>query len=95
MPEFLAERYEPGLTMAAVEAAVGALGAAAVSLASAGGDVCFLGTTFVPGDEAAFSQFSGTSAAVVAAVHHLAEIPYERIVEVRSVRTPARPTRST
>jgi hypothetical protein len=79
--EYLAERYEPGATREQVEADAGRLAVAAGKLQADGHPIEFLGSTFVPGDEACFSRFASSSAELVEAVHRLASVPVERVVE--------------
>jgi hypothetical protein len=83
--EFLAERYEPGATREQVEADAVRLAAAADKLQAEGRPIEFLGTTFVPGDEACFSRFASSSADLVEAAHRLASVPVERVVEALSL----------
>lgn len=88
MPEYLAERYEPGTTaeQSGVEAA--RLAAAVRAMRRAGQSIDFLGVTFVPRDEASLAHFLGDSVDVVAAAHDRAGIRVDRIVEVLSVALP-------
>jgi|SRR5947208_11044697 len=86
MHEYLAERYEPGVTREQVEADASRLAAAAAKLQAKGHVIEFLGSTFVQGDEACFSRFVSSSAELVAAAHRLASVPMERVVEALSVR---------
>jgi hypothetical protein len=86
MHEFLAERYEPGATREQVEADASRLAAAAEKLHAKGHLIEFLGSTFMPGDEACFSRFASSSAELVEAAHRLASVPVERVVEALSLR---------
>jgi hypothetical protein len=86
MHEFLAERYEPGATREQVEADASRLAAAAEKLHTKGHLIEFLGSTFMPGDEACFSRFASSSAELVEAAHRLASVPVERVVEALSLR---------
>jgi hypothetical protein len=86
MPEYLAERYEPGATRAQVEVDASRLAAAARKLEAEGHLIEFLGSTFVPGDEACLSRFASSSAELVEAAHRLASVPVERVVETQALQ---------
>jgi len=81
MHEYLAERYEPGATCEQVEADASRLAAAAGRLRAEGHLIEFLGSTFVPGDEACLSRFASSSAELVETAHRLAAVPVARVVE--------------
>jgi hypothetical protein len=85
MPEYLAERYDPGATGDQIAVDAGRLAAAAGQLRSEGNPIEFLGSIFVPGDEATLSRSTSTSAELVETAHRLARVPVERIVQARSV----------
>src|SRR6267143_5825395 len=86
MHEYLAERYEPGTTREQVEADAARLAAAAGTLQAEGHLIEFLGSTFMPGDDACLSRFTSSSAELVEAAHRLASVPVERIAEALSLR---------
>jgi len=86
MHEYLAERYEPGATREQIEADASRLAVAAGELQAEGHLIEFLGSTFVPGDEACLSRFASSSAELVEAAHRLASVPVERVVEALSLR---------
>ena len=86
MPEYIAERYEPGATREQVELDASRLAAAADKLQAEGYPIEFLDSTFVPGDEACLSRFASSSAELVEAAHRLASVPVERVVEALSLR---------
>jgi hypothetical protein len=81
MLEYLAERYDPGTSGEQIRADATRLAAAARTLRAEGNQIEFLGSTFVPGDEATLSQFASSSAELVGTAHRLASVPVERIVE--------------
>jgi hypothetical protein len=83
--EYLAERYEPGATREQIECDAARLAVAAARLQAEGHPIEFLGSTFVPGDEACLSRFAGSSAELVEAAHRLASVPVERVVEALSL----------
>jgi hypothetical protein len=85
MFEYLAERYEPGATGDEIGADASRLAAAARKLRAEGHSIEFLGSTFVPGDEATLSRFASSSAELVETAHRLASVPVERVVEALSL----------
>ena len=93
--QYVAERYEPGLTTEQARRAAGLLTHAARSLTREGTDVAFLGSTFVPDDEAVFSAFETSSAELVEAAHRLASVPVDRVVEALSLPREAEKGRET
>ena len=86
MHEYLAERYEPGATSAQVAADASRLATATGKLQAEGHLIEFLGSTFVPGDDATLSRFTSSSAELVETAHRLASVPVERVVEALSLR---------
>jgi hypothetical protein len=85
MLEYLAERYDPGTSGEQIRADASRLAAAARKLRAEGHEIEFLGSTFVPGDEATLSRFTSSSAALVETAHQLASVPVERVVEALSL----------
>src|SRR6266550_9138414 len=85
MFEYLAERYDPGATGDQIRADAGRLATAARKLRAEGHLIEFLGSTFVPGDEATLSRFASSSAELVERAHRLAAVPVERVVEALSL----------
>lgn len=85
MLEYLAERYDPGTSGDQIALDAGRLAAAARQLRSDGNPIEFLGSIFVPGDEATLSRFASTSAELVETAHRLASVPVERIVQAESL----------
>src|SRR5881396_1937485 len=85
MLEYLAERYQPGATGDQVEADSARLAAATEKLRADGNLIEFLGSTFVPGDDATLSRFASSSAELVETAHRLASVPVERVVEALSL----------
>jgi hypothetical protein len=85
MLEYLAERYDPGTTGDQIGADAARLEAAVRKLRAEGHAIEFLGSTFVPGDEATLSRFASSSAELVETAHRLASVPLERVVETLSL----------
>jgi hypothetical protein len=81
MPEYLVERYEPGIAAESLRADARRLAAAVSAMRAEGEPIEFLGVTFLPGDEGVFSRFTSDSEGLVAVAHERASIPFERIVE--------------
>ena len=86
MPEFLAERYEPGATAEALSADVVRLTEAVAAMREEGAAIEFLGASFLPVDEGMFAHFASASEQLVADAHTRAAIPYARIVETRQLQ---------
>ena len=85
MFEYLAERYDPGANGDQIRADAARLATAVRKLRAAGHLIEFLGSTFVPGDEATLSRFASSSAELVETAHRLASVPVERVVEAVSL----------
>jgi len=85
MPEYLAERYDPGTSREQIEADTARLSAAAGELRAEGHMVEFLGLVFVPVDESSLSRFASSSAELVDLLHRRASVPFARIVEAVSL----------
>ena len=94
MLEYLAERYEPGATGDQIRADAARLAAAARKLRAEGHLIEYLGSTFVPGDEATLSRFASSSAELVETAHRRASVPVERVVEALSLPLEAADKRS-
>jgi hypothetical protein len=74
MPTYLVERYLPGHDRAQLEAALGRLQQGVEG-------VRYLGSLYVPADEACLCRFEATDAQSVRDVNLLASLPFARIVE--------------
>jgi hypothetical protein len=74
MPLFLVERYLPGHDRARLEVALACLPQGAPG-------VRYLGSLYIPTDEACLCRFEATDALSVRDVNVLASLPFARIVE--------------
>ena len=74
MPTYLVERYLPGHDRAWLEAALARL--------PDGGGVTYLGSLYVPADEACLCRFQAENAQRVRDANALADLPFARIVTV-------------
>jgi hypothetical protein len=81
MPEYLTERYEPGLSVDAARADALRLAETVAAMQAEGARITFLGFTFLPGDEGSFGRFRSSSTELVAAACARAAVACERIVE--------------
>jgi hypothetical protein len=81
MPEYLVERYEPGIAAESLRADARRLAAAVSAMRREGTSIEFLGLTFMPTDEGVFARFTSDSEGLVAVAHERASVPFERIVE--------------
>jgi len=83
MPIYFAERYIPGRDRAWLEAAL-------ARLPRARRGVVYLGSTYVPSDDACFSRFEAACAADVRDVNEIAGVPFARVVAVTEIGVDAR-----
>lgn len=85
---YVVERYIPGLSESELRDSLAELEAAAAELRRDGVDIRYLGSTFLPRDEACFSTFEASSPEAVAQANARTALPTARILE--AVRLPAR-----
>jgi Nickel responsive protein SCO4226-like len=76
---YLVERYLPGLSEAEVRAGLARADAACAELRAAGTEVRYLGSIFLPLEEACFCRFDGAHPEVVVDVNQRAELAFARI----------------
>jgi hypothetical protein len=81
MPTFMVERYLPGLEHERLSEAVSRAAAAAAELTQQGVPVCYLGSTFVPGEEACFCRFEARDLEAVEEANRRGNAPFWRVVE--------------
>jgi hypothetical protein len=79
---YLVERYLPGITEQELTEATARLRAAAEREA-----LCYLGSTFVPAEEACFCRFEAPSREAVERACRRADVPFARITEARAFPT--------
>ena len=82
MPDYLVERYLPGLTPADVHAAIRRTTAVAEEMAADGIPIRYLTSAFIADEEACFCQFKALSRETVAEANERAAFPYARILAV-------------
>jgi Protein of unknown function (DUF4242) len=82
MPDYLVERYLPGLTAADVHAAIRRTTAVAEEMAGDDIPIRYLTSAFIAEEEACFCQFEAPSREAVAAANERAAFPYARILAV-------------
>lgn len=82
MPDYLVERYLPGLTAADVHAAIRRMSAVAEEMAAEGMPIRYVTSAFIPEEDACFCQFEAPSREAVAAASDRAAFPYARILAV-------------
>ena len=83
MPQYMVERYLPGVTQQAFETLRERIASAAEDVAATGADVRYVGSTLVPEEESCFCTFESTHADAVRRACEQAGVPYARIVETR------------
>jgi Nickel responsive protein SCO4226-like len=76
---YLVERYLPGLSEADVRAALSRTQAACAELRSAGTEIHYRGSTFMPLEEACFCRFDSDRAEAVSEVNQRAQLAFARI----------------
>ena len=77
----MVERYLTGMSQLAVARAVERAARAAEAMSTEGGEVRYLGSTYVPSEESCFCRFEAPDAEAVRAVNERARLPYWRIVD--------------
>jgi Protein of unknown function (DUF4242) len=82
MPDYLVERYLPGLTAADVHAAIRRTTAVAEEMAADGIPIRYLTSAFIAEEEACFCQFEAPSREAVVAANERAAFSYARILAV-------------
>jgi hypothetical protein len=81
VPTFLAEQYVPGAARALIAAIAAAAQLAADAAPVQAGQVRYLATTLVPGDDLCYYLFEAPSVEAVRLVTEAGHLPCERIVE--------------
>ena len=79
MNAYLVERYLPGMSAAEVRAGLARAGAVCAELRAGGTEIEYLGSIFLPLEEACFCRFDGDRPEAVVDVNERAELPYARI----------------
>lgn len=79
MSSYLVERYLPGMSEAELRAGLARVDAICVELREAGTDVRYLGSIFLPLEEACFCRFDGDRPEAVAQVNERAQLAFARI----------------
>ena len=78
MPTYLVERYLPGRDGAWLEAAL-------ARLPKSRNGVAYLGSIYVPADDACYSRFDAESADDVRDANEVAGVPFARIVQAAEI----------
>lgn len=79
MSAYLVERYLPGLSEADVRSGVSRVPAACAELTAAGHGVRYVGSIFLPLEEACFCRFDGDRSETVAEVNERAQFAFARV----------------
>src|SRR4029077_3683373 len=85
MPQYIVERHLPGITPEQLTAAAARAKSVTAEMTQQGNPVRYLPTTFLPSEEKAFCLFDAPSAERVKEANELAQIPLQRIVEVKHI----------
>ena len=91
MNAYLVERYLPGLSEVDVRAALIRAEAACAELRSAGTEIRYRGSIFLPLEEACFCRFEADRAETVTEVNQRAELAFARITRGIAIE-PSSPT---
>jgi Nickel responsive protein SCO4226-like len=79
MNSYLVERYIPGLSETDVRAALERVQAVCAELSADGAAIRYVGSIFLPVEEACFCRFDSDRPETVAGANEQAELPYARI----------------
>ncbi len=79
MNAYLVERYLPGVSEAELRAGLARADAACAELRVAGTEIRYLGSIFLPLEEACFCRFDGARSEAVAEVNERARLAFARI----------------
>jgi hypothetical protein len=85
MATYLVERYLPGASLDTIEGAADRVRAAVQELNARGTAIRYLGSTFVPEEEACFCHFEGSSLDAVVAANERAGVAFARVLAAVSV----------
>ncbi len=80
MPAFMVERYLPGVEYDAFAEAARRAVSVAAELTEQGVPVRYLGSTFLPDEEACFCRFEARDAAAVREANERAALPFWRVI---------------
>ena len=89
MNSYLVERYLPGVSEAELRRGLDRAQATCAELRAGGAEVRYLGSIFLPLEEACFCRFDGDSEEVIAEVNRRAELAFARITAGVTVLPPA------
>lgn len=85
MAHYMVERHLPGITPEQVTAAAARAKSVTADLTREGKPVRYLRSTFVPSEEKTFCLFESPTAERVKEANELAQIPLQRIIEVKHI----------
>jgi len=85
MPQYMVERHLPGITPELLTAAVGRAKSVTAEMTQQGKPVRYLRSTFLPAEEKAFCLFEAPSPDRVREANERAQIPLQRIIEVKHI----------
>jgi hypothetical protein len=92
MNAYLVERYLPGMSEADVRSGLHRAQLACAELESEGSAIRYLGSIFLPLEEACFCRFESDQAQTVAAANERARLPFARITAGRAIAPQLQPT---
>jgi hypothetical protein len=85
MTAYLVERYLPGLSETDLAAALDRARETCAELTAGGSPIRYLGSTFLPDEEACLCRFDADRAETVVRANELAEVPFARVTPAVSI----------
>ena len=92
MNAYLVERYLPGMSEADVRDGLSRAQAACAELAAQGSGIRYLGSIFLPLEEACFCRFDADDARTIAQALERAQLPFARITPGQAIAPDRQPT---
>jgi hypothetical protein len=85
MPQYMVERHLPGITPEQLTAAAARAKSVTAEMTRQGKPVRYLRSTFLPSEEKALCLFEASTPEQVKEANRLAQIPLQRIIEVKHI----------
>ena len=87
MPNYVVERYLPGITTDQLKAAAQRAKSTTATMTNEGTPIRYMRSIFVPNEEKCYCLFDGPSEDAVMEANDRANIPYERVTEAIQIAT--------
>ena len=85
MPEYMVERYLPGITPEQLMAAAARAKSVSAEMTQQGKPIRYLRSTYLPSEQKSFCLFDAPSPERVKEANERAQLPLQRIVEVKHI----------